>query len=116
MQLQSGQNILLSSSSITLNLRYPVRPGFNGEPDTCVFMLNAQGKVSGDNDFIFFNNLSSPEGAVKLTQGRSNQAYILNLTAFPGCSENRHNPRDRRKRYHYRLAESEFAGLPYHIV
>lgn len=67
MQLQSGQNIFLSSSSITLNLQYPVLPGFNGVPDTCVFMLNAQGKVSGDSDFIFFNNLSSPEGAVKLT-------------------------------------------------
>ncbi|WP_150182997.1 TerD family protein [Enterobacter asburiae] len=69
MQLQSGQNIPLTSSSITLNLRYPVRPAFRGEPDTCVFMLNAQGKVSGDNDFIFFNNLSSPDGAVKLTPG-----------------------------------------------
>ncbi len=34
MQLQSGQNIPLTSSSITLNLRYPVRPAFRGEPDT----------------------------------------------------------------------------------
>ncbi len=79
MQLQSGQNIPLSSSSITLNLRYPVRPDFNGEPDTCVFMLNAQGKVSGDNDFIFFNNLSSPEGAVKLIPGMQQSSVNIEL-------------------------------------
>ena len=79
MQLQSGQNILLSSSSISLNLRYPIRPGFNGEPDTCVFMLNTQGKVSGDNDFIFFNNLSSPEGAVKLTLGTQQSSVHIEL-------------------------------------
>ncbi|CQJ60232.1 vWA domain-containing protein [Yersinia enterocolitica] len=79
MQLQSGQNILLSPSSITLNLRYPVRPGFNGEPDTCVFMLNAEGKVSGDNDFIFFNNLSSPEGALKLTAGTQQSSVHIEL-------------------------------------
>lgn len=79
MQLQSGQNISLTSSSITLNLRYPVRPGFRGEPDTCVFMLNAQGKVSGDNDFIFFNNLSSPEGAVKLNPGTQQSSVHIEL-------------------------------------
>ncbi|VAE21663.1 Tellurium resistance protein TerF [Enterobacter hormaechei] len=79
MQLQSGQNIPLTSSSITLNLRYPVRPAFRGEPDTCVFMLNAQGKVSGDNDFIFFNNLSSPEGAVKLTPGTQQSSVHIEL-------------------------------------
>jgi stress response protein SCP2 len=79
MQLQSGQNIFLSPSSITLNLRYPVRPGFNGEPDTCVFMLNAEGKVSGDNDFIFFNNLSSPEGALKLTPGTQQSSVHIEL-------------------------------------
>lgn len=79
MQLQSGQNIPLTSSSITLNLRYPVRPAFRGEPDTCVFMLNAQGKVSSDNDFIFFNNLSSPEGAVKLSPGIQQSSVHIEL-------------------------------------
>lgn len=79
MQLQSGQNIPLTSSSITLNLRYPVRPAFRGEPDTCVFMLNAQGKVSSDNDFIFFNNLISPEGAVKLSPGIQQSSVHIEL-------------------------------------
>ena len=81
MQLQSGQNILLSTSSITLNLLYPVHPGFNGEPDTCVFMLNAQGKVSGDTDFIFFNNLSSSDGALKLTPGMQQSSVHIELNS-----------------------------------
>ncbi|EOW6744997.1 VWA domain-containing protein [Cronobacter dublinensis] len=81
MQLQSGQNILLSTSSITLNLLYPVHPGFNGEPDTCVFMLNAQGKVSGDTDFIFFNNLRSSDGALKLTPGMQQSSVHIELNS-----------------------------------
>jgi len=42
-------------------------------------MLNAQGKVNGDNDFIFFNNLSSPEGAVKLTPGTQQSSVHIEL-------------------------------------
>ena len=42
-------------------------------------MLNAQGKVSGDNDFIFFNNLSSPEGAVKLIPGMQQSSVNIEL-------------------------------------
>ncbi|HBZ6281875.1 TPA: TerD family protein, partial [Escherichia coli] len=53
MNLQSGQNIPLQQSAIRLNLQYPTKSGFKGEPDTCLFLLNAQGKVSGDSDFIF---------------------------------------------------------------
>lgn len=42
MNLQSGQNIPLQQSTIRLNLQYPAKSGFKGEPDTCLFMLNAQ--------------------------------------------------------------------------
>jgi len=83
MQLQSGQNITLQSSAIEMNLRYPVRQGFGSEPDTSIFMLNAQGKVSGDDDFIFFNNLSSPEGAVKLTPGAQQSTLQIELARVP---------------------------------
>lgn len=83
MQLQSGQNTLLSTLSITLNLRYPVCPGFKGEPDTCLFLLNAQGKVTGDADFIFYNNLSSPEGAVKLVTGSHQSSIDIALDRVP---------------------------------
>lgn len=66
MNLQPGQNVPLHQALIRLNLQYSAKSGFKGEPDTCLFLLDSQGKVTGDTDFIFYNNLSSPEGAVKL--------------------------------------------------
>ena len=83
MQLQPGQNILLQASDITLDLSYPVLPGFNNEPDTCLFILNGQGKVSGDSDFIFFNNLSSPEGAIRLTPDKHESSVRIELNRLP---------------------------------
>ena len=46
MQLQSGQNIPLHTATLTLRLDYPPSPGFHSTPETCLFMLNAEGKVS----------------------------------------------------------------------
>ncbi|EER1546265.1 TerD family protein [Escherichia coli] len=83
MNLQSGQNIPLQQSTIRLNLQYPAKSGFKGEPDTCLFMLNAQGKVSGDSDFIFYNNLSSPEGAVRLVTGSQQASIEIALDRVP---------------------------------
>ncbi|MCU6669007.1 VWA domain-containing protein [Enterobacteriaceae bacterium H4N4] len=83
MHLQPGQNIPLQDPLITLHLQYPGHKGFNGESDTCLFMLNAQGKVSGDADFIFFNNLSSPEGSVKLSTGPQQSTIDIALDRVP---------------------------------
>ncbi|WP_413554107.1 TerD family protein [Escherichia coli] len=66
MNLQSGQNIPLQQSAIRLNLQYPAKSGFKGEPDTCLFLLNAQGKVTGDSDFIFYKALLQIVGGDKL--------------------------------------------------
>lgn len=83
MQLQAGQNLPLPDPRITFTLNYPTRAGFNGEPDTCLFMLNEQSKVSGDRDFIFFNNLSSPEGAVSLIPGHQQSTVNIDLSRVP---------------------------------
>lgn len=83
MKLQPGQNILLQASTLVLNLDYPTSTGFTGEPDTCLFLLNDQGKVSSDPDFIFFNNLSSPEGAVSLTPGTQQSFVRIELNRVP---------------------------------
>lgn len=83
MNLQPGQNILLQQTFIRLNLQYPSKPGFKGDPDTCLFLLNAQGKVTGDADFIFYNNLSSPEGAVKLVTGTHQSSIDIMLDCVP---------------------------------
>lgn len=67
MNLQSGQKHTISNLRSGLNLQYPTKSGLKAEPDTCLFLLNAQGKVSGDSDFIFYNNLSSRRGSVFVT-------------------------------------------------
>ena len=69
--------------TVGLQTPYPTKSGFKGEPDTCLFLLNAQGKVSGDSDFIFYNNLSSPEGAVKLVTGSQQSSIEIALDRVP---------------------------------
>lgn len=83
MKLQPGQNIFLQNSTLVLNLDYPTANGFISETDTCLFLLNEQGKVGGDPDFIFFNNLSSPEGAVTLTSGIQQSSIRIDLARVP---------------------------------
>ncbi|MGZ8934972.1 MAG: TerD family protein, partial [Methylobacter sp.] len=52
--LVAGQNCPLPATSLHVLLSHgPNPPGM--EVDVSAFLLNTQGKVSGDNDFIFFN-------------------------------------------------------------
>ncbi|EOJ5856312.1 VWA domain-containing protein [Escherichia coli] len=78
MQLQSGQNIPLHTATLTLRLDYPPSP-----PETCLFMLNAEGKVTGDADFIFYNNLSAAGGSVKLNPGHQHAVVHFALEQIP---------------------------------
>lgn len=83
MQLQSGQNIPLHTTTLTLRLDYPPSPGFHSTPETCLFMLNAEGKVTGDADFIFYNNLSAAGGSVKLNPGHQHAVVHFALDQIP---------------------------------
>lgn len=83
MLLQSGQNIPLHTATLTLRLDYPPSPGFNSTPETCLFMLNAEGKVTGDADFIFYNNLSAAGGSVKLNPGHQHAVVHFALDQIP---------------------------------
>lgn len=83
MQLQSGQNIPLHTATLTLRLDYPPSPGFHSTPEACLFMLNAEGKVTGDADFIFYNNLSAAGGSVKLNPGHQYAVVHFALDQIP---------------------------------
>ncbi|WP_434671015.1 VWA domain-containing protein (plasmid) [Klebsiella sp. B345] len=83
MQLQSGQNIPLHTSSLELRLDYPTSPTFRSEPETCLFMLNADGKVTGDNDFLFYNNLSAADGSVRLLRSDKHSSIQFDLGRIP---------------------------------
>jgi stress response protein SCP2 len=83
MQLQSGQNIPLHTSNMDLRLDYPASSGFRSEPEICIFMLNAEGKVTGDADFIFYNNPSATGGGVRLAPGHQHANVHLELDRIP---------------------------------
>ena len=69
--LQKGGNVNLSKeapglSKIIVGLGWDVRAtdGSAFDLDGSAFLLKADGKVRADNDFIFYNNLKSSDGAV----------------------------------------------------
>jgi tellurium resistance protein TerD len=69
--LQKGGNVNLSKEApglvkMTVGLGWDVRStdGAGFDLDGVVFMLNQSGKVRSDADFVFYNNLKSPDGSV----------------------------------------------------
>lgn len=83
MELQAGQNIPLSSPTLTLRLEYAAGAAFRSEPDTCVFLLNAAGKVRGDDDFIFFNQPATASRSVVLDSAGQGATVTLDLARIP---------------------------------
>lgn len=72
--LAKGGNVSLSKEEpgltrILIGLGWDTRSsdGTDFDLDASAFLLADTGKVRGDNDFIFYNNLRSPDGAVEHT-------------------------------------------------
>jgi tellurium resistance protein TerD len=72
--LQKGGNVNLSKeapglSSVHVGLGWDVRATDGGDfdLDASAFLVKADGKVRGDSDFIFYNNLKSSDGSVQHT-------------------------------------------------
>ncbi|MBF0538306.1 MAG: TerD family protein [Nitrospirae bacterium] len=70
--LSKGGNVSLTKSAPGLKKMFVglgwdarVTDGPAFDLDASVYLLGASGKVRSDSDFIFFNNLKSPEGAVE---------------------------------------------------
>ena len=97
LSLQKGGNISLTKQDANLT-RIIVGLGWDprstdGQPfdlDACAFLLTAAGKVRGDHDFIFYNQLRSADGSVEHTgdnrtgQGEGDDETIkINLTQVP---------------------------------
>ena len=68
--------------------------GFDFDLDTAAFLLDAGGKVTGDGDFVFFNNLRHASGAVehlgdnRTGQGDGDDEVIkVDLSAVPASIE-----------------------------
>src|SRR5580765_8830161 len=94
--LSKGGNVSLSKeapglSAIAVGLGWDVRTttGADFDLDASALMLNADGKILSDSHFIFFNNLTSPDGSVQHTgdnltgEGEGDdEAIRLNLAAM----------------------------------
>lgn len=72
--LNKGGNVSLSKESpgltkILVGLGWDARStdGADFDLDASAFLLNAQGRVRGDEDFIFYNNLRSADGSIEHT-------------------------------------------------
>ncbi len=72
--LQKGGNLSLSKTDpsltkILVGLGWDPRAtdGAEFDLDASAFLLNASGKVRGEQDFIFYNQKKSPEGAIEHT-------------------------------------------------
>jgi tellurium resistance protein TerD len=70
--LQKGGNVNLSKeapglSAVHVGLGWDVRATDGGDfdLDASAFLVKADGKVRGDSDFIFYNNLKSSDGSVQ---------------------------------------------------
>ncbi|MEJ3656415.1 TerD family protein [Actinomycetes bacterium KLBMP 9759] len=72
--LVKGGNVSLSKeapglTNVIVGLGWDVRSttGTDYDLDASAILLNANGKVISDNHFVFFNNLTSPDGTVEHT-------------------------------------------------
>lgn len=95
--LSKGGNVSLTKSApglktILIGLGWDVRAtdGADFDLDASVFLLGANDKVRGDNDFIFYNNLKSADGSVEHTGDNrtgagegDDEAIRANLSKLP---------------------------------
>lgn len=96
--LQKGQRELLTAPKFTIGLGWDTNTSVSGNDfdlDASVFMLGENKKLPSDEHFIFYNNLTSPDGAVvhtgdNLTGEGDGDDEAINVdlsTISPGVSE-----------------------------
>ncbi len=80
MELVSGQNTPLSGHDMVVEVHYQTGPSFSGDADTAAFLLTQADKVRGDDDFIFYGQSESPDGAVTYTKTESGGRFTVNTS------------------------------------
>ncbi|MFE3326930.1 TerD family protein [Streptomyces sp. NPDC059176] len=95
--LSKGGNVSLTKAApnltaVTVGLGWDVRTttGTDFDLDASALLTNAEGKVASDGNFVFFNNLKSPDGSVEHTgdnltgEGEGDDEQIkVNLSTVP---------------------------------
>ncbi|WES70477.1 VWA domain-containing protein [Superficieibacter sp. HKU1] len=83
MQLQAGQNTVITTSDLTLTLNYQGNASFRSDLDPSAFLLGENDRVAQDDDFIFFNNLQSVEGAIRMDLSPQRATFRVRLQDVP---------------------------------
>ncbi|WP_328707358.1 TerD family protein [Streptomyces mexicanus] len=93
--LTKGGNVSLSKQApgltgVTVGLGWQANTGY--ELDASALLCDASGKVPSDRHFVFFNNLTSPDGSVRHVGGGSpvdgdDQRIEIDLTRVPDSVE-----------------------------
>ncbi|RZK61101.1 MAG: TerD family protein, partial [Pedobacter sp.] len=68
--LQKGQRENIDAPKFTIGLGWDTNSSSTGaafDLDASIFILNDQKKLVSDENFVFYNNLTSPDGAVEHT-------------------------------------------------
>ncbi len=81
MQLQRGQRVLLNGKTENLKIMF-ASDYIPFEIDGYAFMVQTNGKVSRDEDMIFWGNRSSPDNSVRLENSLDFSIYPANLPEY----------------------------------
>jgi len=80
----SGQNTIINASVFEISVNCSIEMLDNNDIDVSAFLLNAGGKVSKDNDFIFYNNPKSESQCIHLNSDNPEvQFFTLDLSKVP---------------------------------
>ena len=96
--LQKGQRENIDAPKFTIGLGWDTNSSSTGaafDLDASIFILNDQKKLVSDENFVFYNNLTSPDGAVEHTgdnltgdgDGDDEQVKVDLTKIDPGVSE-----------------------------
>lgn len=84
MQLQKGQKVKLEELVRDGNFSVDVMLSMNsGTADITCFGVDGDNKLADDRYFVFYNQTSSPEGAIKMQTGGNKTAFQIRMKELP---------------------------------
>lgn len=84
MELQKGQKLKLTDLTTEQQVRITVSVGMsNGEADCTCFGVDGDRKLSDDRYFVFYNQTSTPEGAITMASNGGETTFTVALDKLP---------------------------------
>ncbi len=82
MDLQQGGNAPVHVSDVAVSLNWTAVAG--GDCDVSAYLLTESGKVRGDNDMVFYNQVTGANGTVRyVTNTMAKGVFEIDLASLP---------------------------------